>query len=679
MFLTGQQNQEVTRFDGPQQSVRPENLGPTQAVEAFNCEYTPQGVRSRRGWNSQVAIVGPISDMVAWAAADFSRLVLLINGTTLTARSMDSLASVNTLATLSSSVGFSAAQYGSSLFVAGYNKPFPNPGKIPAGTTSKVVGQDPFTPTTVIADDLWPGAPSVGNFNLDSTTDFGSGGVTAGQHFLALVITTRTGQVCPPLRLGWNFTSAANRLITVQFDVSAATPDQYYKLQFAMTAANDSQQGRYYIIPQTDNAFAIPAGGLTNAVLAINTPDSVLISEGQPLTDLDANFFQGQVINGVSTTLAPYIVKTHEQRMSYVVRIPSTTIPGVNMTESAILFSDPGLPQSVGLARSIVQLPGARPITAVASQRGAYYVFGPTYTYVLYSTPDQPVTWATAQLINDQIGASGLNSVCESAGGAYIIVAAPTGLWILSGGAYSAKPLSWYCEDWARITWAEYLNIGIRVVDLVEEQKILVIAPLDTNLEPTHILCFDYANGLSAETVRYSLWQTEGEGQGDWKAYATAMDFSTGKTCLWRAGLARAVGVPAQNQIQVRYPYDQPLSVLYPNASTDGNVGAVTVPLKSRYIHAPLPTEGDEPLKLNGLELRARTKNGVITPSVESKDGSRTTGDLLVISDGADSPEAVKTRYFNLRSEGGRFRIDAVGGWLLDKLRMFWAPFTSHR
>ena len=668
MFLQGQQSQEVSEFTGPQQTVRIDNLGPTQAVEAINCDYGPKGVGCRRGFELPVPTIsssGIITSFFNWLGASFNRL-LYTNPTSIRTTNIDT--GVDTLLyTLGSGVPLFASYeaVGNSVYVAMLKSVPVGTGFQLAGLETIIVSQDPIAPASVTADPIWQAAPSAALFTALTPTLFGAGSSTAGIHHVAIVVTTRSGQVCPPIPVG-SVTFDQNKSYTVAITVGGAIGAQYYRMQFAITEAGAGVNGRYYIIPDVLNSFLLVGGG--TKTLGIGMSDTTLISTGTDTTPFFQNFYQGQLIQGAAVTLQPTFVKAYETRLAFCVLLPASNVPGTQF-ESALLFSDAGLPQSVALDRSIVQLPGAKPITAAATLRGAFYVFGPTYTYVLYSSVDDPVTWATAQLIDGQVGAPTPFCVCESISKGVIWVANPQGLWALIGGQYQQKPISWYCEDWDYIDWS--VQSYLQLVDDTTNQTVTFTAKM--NGHPvvglgTAVFAFNYEKGIDSDSVRYSLnspWDT-------FQDPATSSFIRLGQS----VDANRKQRLVKTHQSIFYYQFlDSTL-----NRYTDVTVaGASGVPIKSSYTHAPLPTDNSNPIKLNGIQLRLATQNGVVNPSVLARDGSRPTALAPIVTSSGAVTDDTTTRLFDKQSNGMQFKINAVGGWFLDWMQVFWTAFAWNK
>src|SRR5262249_33695959 len=134
---------------------------------------------------------------------------------------------------------------------------------------------------------------------------------------------------------------------------------------------------------------------------------------------------------------------------------------------------------------------------------------GPNWTYAFEDTGDVPVTWPSARLVDGFIGTQAPRGFTVNASTGLGWCAHTTGLYVFQGGAFNPLPVSYMnAPDWARINWAQAAKL--QVVDDKDKQRVYVLAALDANTSPSHLLTFDYTNGMTTETIKYSLWNIAG-------------------------------------------------------------------------------------------------------------------------------------------------------------------------
>jgi hypothetical protein len=686
-FLAGQDSTSVTNFRGPKQLLQIPNLGAEDAIRAFNCRYLPNAVGSRKGFDrfGSTTYTGGtdriIGDFFNWIGARFNRIVMLVGSVALRIRDL-ATGTEYSVATLASSKGMSADLYGGAAYIASYNYETQGNQFFPVGADSRIIAQDPLAPATLIADAMWPGpstpgAPTSGSFSGWAQTAIGTGVVTAGTHFFAAVFTTRTGYVFQPLILNQTISAAGALNYTITFNLAAGLASTFSKLQFAMTPAGEGVGGRYFIIPSATNSFLVTPFGITGGVLQVGVSDADLISAGQNILEFQQNFFQGQVIQGTAITLNPYCVRTWRDRMVYVCRVPSSTLPGSSLTESAAFISDAGLPQTLSFSRSIWQLPGSRFISAWTSMRDYSYVFGPNYTYIAnYGTGD-PATWENPQLVDAEIGAPGENCVASNPSKGYVWVANSQGLFLLVGATYQRQPISWYCTDWQLIDWT-YVR-DFHLCDVQSEQEIRFYCRLNTSGGIWRFLVFSYQNGVSPEAVQYSEHEPPHGVTVNIQSMcrmANVHDPNLNRTRLVRTTVSNSFAFPTGGFDVIKTDTD---TTLGQDEIATGPTTGLSIPIVSSYTHAPLPADNWSPLKFNGVSLGISTPNGgVVSPSVQSKDGLRTRN-LASISGLPLAPQNSVVRLFSMQSEGLRVTLGGVGQWILHQLEVFWGGGFSFR
>lgn len=680
-FLAGQKSTSVTNFQGPKQLLQIPNLGPEDAISAYNCRYIPNGVGSRKGFglfgttSYAAGSNRTIGDFFNWIGANFNRLVMLVANTALRIRDL-ATGTEYSVATLTSSQGMSADVYGGAAYVATYNYQTQGSQLFQTGVDARIIAQDPISPGTLIADTLWPGpsspgAPVATSFSGFSQTAVGTGVVTAGTHYLAAIFTTRSGFVFPPLILNQTLTAVGGQNYTVTFSLTSGIASTFTKLQFALTPAGEGIGGRYFIIPSASNSFLVTPGGIAGGVLQVGVSDQDLIATGQNIIDFQQNFFQGQLIQGTAVNLAPYCIRAWRDRMVYVCQVPSSSLPGSNLRESAAFISDAGLPQTIGFARSIWQLPGARFITAWTPMRDYSYVLGPNYTYIANFGQGDPATWEDPQLVDAEIGTPGENCVAPNPSKGFVWVANSQGLFLLIGGTYQKQPVSWLCTDWQTIDWTSVA--GFQLVDVQSEQEVRFYCrvQLSPGLFLWRYLVFSYQNGVTPDAVQYTSHESPlGAGFGYLSRMANVYD-----PTLNRVRLVRTNVISTGNFVGVLEALKLDSDTTIGTDSYNGN----DFPITSFYLHSPLPTDNWSPLKINGIGVGVSTlNNGAVVPSVSSKDGTRSKT-LAVIQNQPVAPQRNAIRLFTMQSEGVQIGLAGLGQWLLHELEVYWGDGFSFR
>lgn len=502
---------QVDDFLGAYPRREPTDIPTGGALVAKNVEFNPGTVGTRRGFGEFWNANEPITSMYNWVkGADGISLagsyLLYYNSSSAKVRIISNLANPGfptptDLITASGHYGISCAQSGPRLIVAVYRSVGDSQ------TQASVIG----TQTGVLTRDVAFTHPTTRHPSLTAT---GGGSVTAGVHRVGFVMETQSGyqvQISPAVSQSdgsWAFdatsivTSAGND--TIAFSITGYSwPAGVIKVYPVMTTTTNLN--RYYYVG-TLSATVVP--GSTTAVnftLDKSDDDLVLGSDATPLLRL---LCQTMYDDG---PFNPFGVEEFGLRTVYL----TTT----GMIYQAYI-SEPSKPQYLTADQHVITLPGFRKITAGKALGNTIYWFGPHWTYASVDTGDVPVAWAPPALIDGSVGTIVPNGVSANPSSGMIWVPDVNGLYLMAGGQYvrdesgSPLPVSYEAEtDWRRINWA-YAH-EVRTVDHASEKKVVVLAPLDSATTPSHMLVFDYTNGTTPSTVKYSLWDLSGFTPGD--------------------------------------------------------------------------------------------------------------------------------------------------------------------
>lgn len=339
-----------------------------------------------------------------------------------------------------------------------------------------------------------------------SWSNVGSGLVTPGKHYLGYLLEYRSGFITRPCPDSGVFdptsrtftpssiTATGGAVLNFSFDTTGWDPSIAY-IWAIMTPANNSTDFR--IVP--GSRTPIPSPGYTG-VIVVNITDDDLLATGQ-----DATQYQFLWTQGVSTghPFYPTAVVSLGDRMGYVTKLLTSD---KSSTYSALVVSDRNNHQSITADQHLVQLPGQQDITTAFSlSDGAHYIVGPHWTYSTSDNNQVPVQWPSPRVVDGRRGTQAIRGVDVSATGENAWVADTDGLYLFAG-KYADLPISYLqTPDWKRINWAQASKIVVK--DHSSKKKVYVLAPLDGATNPSHLLCWDYTNGKTPTTVKYSLQQ----------------------------------------------------------------------------------------------------------------------------------------------------------------------------
>ena len=196
----------------------------------------------------------------------------------------------------------------------------------------------------------------------------------------------------------------------------------------------------------------------------------------------------------------PIFMSEAGKRMGYVVNDTNY--------DSSIFFSEPDLYQTLTSDKHIFRLPTGKAITTFFWLQGDIYILGPHWTYATTDTGGLPVNWPAPRLIDSTIGTLAPQGITVNPAG-FAFVAAQTGFYVFQGGKFDRLPISYYqSQQWARINWAQ--SDKLRVVDDKDARRVYVFAALDSATENSHMLTWDYTDGITPESVKFALWYLAG-------------------------------------------------------------------------------------------------------------------------------------------------------------------------
>ena len=237
------------------------------------------------------------------------------------------------------------------------------------------------------------------------------------------------------------------------------------------------------------------------------TPDGRLAGNDDA-AEHTVNFYDSELVS-----LANYLNGLYEEIPAGVnlVRYRGRLVVCGVVTQSSIpLISESDYPESFrqvdGYNMVYPSDAGGGVLNAVES-RGLLYYFKRLRTYVTQSNGQEPSTWSVVEVDSGQgTGAHGVSVVMDSAGKTLnrSLVATETGVFNFAGD-YGEIELTFAIEDlWARINPLAFNKVQV-VIDPTGK-RVYVAVPLDAATEPSHILVGNYALGLNAQAIRWSVW-----------------------------------------------------------------------------------------------------------------------------------------------------------------------------
>jgi hypothetical protein len=351
---------------------------------------------------------------------------------------------------------------------------------------------------------LFPGPTS---YVPGAPTEPSAGVVTAGAHRLGYIIEYNTGftsRVSPDTGSSSHipditsfapvsFTSAGAKNLSWVLNPTA-WPVGATACSIVMTTTTNPNQ--YYIVPGSRTAVADGAAGSTT--FTINISDTDLASQG---IDATPYLYKYTCSNTNAAFVLPRHIVMWGDRMAYHTSLTDS----ISNSITCIYVSERNDYQTFTADQHLVQLPGQRPSVTSFRMGTLNYVVGPHEIWSVTDTGDVPVSWPAPQLIDGRHGTLAIHGVEVSPSSNYAWIADQNGLYVFTGGPMDQLPISYQqTTDWQRINWDQAWCIKVK--DHASAKQVFVMVPLDGATTASHLMMFDYANGVTWDTVRYSLW-----------------------------------------------------------------------------------------------------------------------------------------------------------------------------
>lgn len=485
--------------------------------------------------------------------------------------------------------------------------------------------------------------------NAISAAETAPGVCTAGTRRIGYLTTTRNGYTgnLSPVSGGVftpiDFTSTGGMNITTS--ITGALPSYMVGGTIQIVATTTTNLNQYYTVPGATNIATNP----TNITWSISDDD--LAATG---TDVTAQMSLLTGLTQVST------LWTFSSRMCYAA-FDSFGFP-------VVYISNPDDYQYITADQNAISLEGQQQVVAGCSLRGVNYLVTQFEFYSCEDNGDVPVTWTKPQKVDGSIGV--LSPTCISANPSlgYAYVASERGLYLFAGGIFPALPVSYLQQsDWNRINWTRPTRV--QVVDDQLNKRVIVIAPLDGATNPSHRLIWDYTEGDTSESVKYSIDDTPTYAMG---AVSVIQNLTTYLQEVWYA--------PNANGALIRQNDGSETSA-YRDIATDGTTAAA---INASYKTSLTPGADEMESTLHdchGAHFRVRGV-GSFTILAASVDGTVTTtpaASPLTLSLTPNKEYLVK---WFLRSEQqsitfGTNTVDQY--FILSLIRAYWTPSFGQR
>jgi hypothetical protein len=630
---------------------------------ALNIEYLASHPKTRNGFKTalvQAPAAAPITSLYSWLQSLYHRLLWFEAHLDLWSWDFQ-LNQPSLIVPALPADGVIFAEAGSRIYLAWFD--YPGTSTIPAKVWNGI-----FTLGIAEVDDLFraPLAPA------DFTAAFADGAGTpsdanpsAGQHNFKFLWQTANGFITAPTAQTYSFSAAGGLPIQITLTPTSTWPTWVRKVLVIMTTAQNLQ--RYFVVPFSPAPYDIMFG--TANPLTIEISES---TAGGPIDDASLPTYEDatKYFSIRSGGMNAYFLLPFGNRMVYLADVFDANL--INSV-STIYISEPDNFQWVTEDQHAIRLPGARKVTCAAVLGNIIYWLGPNWTFASSDNTLTPVEWVPPELVDGSIGTTKPRGVTSNPAIGVMWVADQSGLYAFSGGAYPRLPTSYYQSvDWKRINWGAPAST-VQVVDSPNDKLVIVMAPLDGSNVPTHLLVWNYQNGVGADKAgaSYSLWSITDFTFG---SIAVVLNSISKELELW-IGSSDATGKILR---QKSSPPDDADDLYNDEIGIGDPMG-----IDSRYrTGSVLPKSSPSPLKHVGAHFRIRG-SGDIEVSAISADGVRTI-DLVPI-EASSTPERDPLRLIprGMQSESCRYEIsngDVRDAWfLLARIRHYYTEGSIQR
>ncbi len=512
-------------------------------------------------------------------------------------------------------------------------------------------------------------------------TEPGVGVVTAGIHRFGYILefsdgfTTRvspdTGASSPPNLTSFTpitFTAAGVKNLLFTFNPSTDAnvltwPAGIVAISMVMTTIDNLNQ--YYVVPGSRTAIASILD--YPKTITVNISDADLSSQGIDATPylywLTSQPVNISLSNSGASPFNPSHISLWGDRMAY----KGYYLDNKGSQIDALYVSERNNYQAITADQHIVQLPGQRDIVTFFRMGSVNYIVGAHEIYATTDNGDVPITWAAPKLVDGHIGTLAVHGVEVAPSGGYAWIADQAGLYLFAGAAVNALPISYQqTPDWNRINWSVAWCLTVK--DEAGEKKVHVLVALDGATTPSHKMTWDYTNGMTHDTVMYSL--------------DSLTSYNLGSMELVRNDLAgQATG--NQQKIELWLGPSSSAAILRQCSDFDTNpFRDVASKIADKYRTCPFPgRDRGQGIIQSHHGFSARLKGaGTITPVLYDIDAAHNFPCRTLTL--ATAPDQDELFFAEARNELAfiEFASAAIDGhWQMAYLKYYWTPWLMQR
>lgn len=448
-----------------------DSIPPEYLSECTNCEFNASSIQSRHGF-TELVTVPVVKRQFIWKVSGQASRIIYLDGS---GNIYDTNYPASPILSIPEMTDFSMATMFNRLYLTPHNGNKGLPGQFvyvyfgDGVYAIKAAGAGPTSGTLV------------------ATEKNETGKVEKGFHLLAVCFLTPSGFITapgPPVFA--SITASGGKKIElsgVPIGPAGTLARMIIATRVIVDYNGNQDEWQYFFVPEgrlDDN---------TTEAIDLDFYDADLVSDATytlyNLTEIPA----GLGIGVYGSRMAVW-ASDHDESM---VRVSSIGTPEAFNNIDGFMLVDPS---ENGPVRSCVEF------------RGAFYIRKSLRQYVTSDNLANAGNWNVQKLdVGDGSEAFCTANVLALPGQSLdkIITAMRTGL-VIYDGSNLLPELSFVIRDlWRRINYAYFKSI--QVYNDTIAQALYIIAPIDSAVEPSHLLYCDYSEGLAPDKVKWSIWE----------------------------------------------------------------------------------------------------------------------------------------------------------------------------
>lgn len=436
-------------------------------LDSQNIEFPFAGVDTRKGMDLDLTLANIRRSVLYKRPNESPRRLILTDGGNL----YDSTSLSAPLITIAGMTDFSAAFFYGRAYISPHDgtKGLLNETiRVYDGTTIRVAG----------------GSQPTGSMNAALAGT--SGKIEQGTHLFGVVIESASGQLSKPgpVIFASVLATGSNRVNLTGIPTGPASTTK--RRIIATRAIQDYDQNQF-----GQEYFFVPNG----------------VIEGNAATTLTVNFFDSELQDTADylfdireTIPAGLVISSYKGKM---------VVGNINSDRNLLLVSKTNEPETFDAADDIIIVDPteAGGVTNVNEHHGIMLINKSFRSYTTVDNGNEPSTWEVLPFEKSTgTEVHGIGTILDANGVTIdrMMMASRVGL-VLYDGTFHEPELTFKIENiWRRINQNAFNMVEVAVNPI--DKEIFIAIPLDDTVLPSHLLYGSYADGLSYENIKWTIW-----------------------------------------------------------------------------------------------------------------------------------------------------------------------------